>query len=201
MNFGQQLTKLIAESGKTRQQIADELGFKSKSNVTYYEKKDNLPSSEVLIMFCNYFGVSSDYFGDSVLSFSQPAVEYNTDMVKIPVLSDESKNAQEVSYMVIPHSGITDGFAVVIDDDRLLQMGIPKGCTVILSKEPLFKDKHKVLAKINGNSFFATFEKVREGYGIILPANKEASPIIMDEKSPDSPEIVAIVKSVIINED
>lgn len=201
MDFGEKLTKLIESSGKTRQKIADDLGFRSKSNVTYYERSTAMPKTEILLKFCEYFGVSADYFSSSTIKLlRQPRKEYEVEEPKIPVMSDESVSATQVSYMVIPHSGITDGFAIVIDNDRLSSIGISCGSTVILTGKINLSKKHKVIVNKNGKQFFATYEKISDNHTVIVPADREMSPIVLDGKEKDDIRIVAIVKSIICNE-
>ena len=201
MNFGEKLTKLIEASGRTRQKIADDLGFGSRSNITYYEKKSNMPQTDVFLKFCEYFDVSADYFDNvGVRLVRQPEKEYVAEELKIPVMSDETESANQVSYMVIPHSGITDGFAIVIDDDRLDPIGISCGSTVILTRKIKLLKKHKVIVNYKKDRFFATYEKLGENHTVIVPADSKKPPIVLDDKHGEDIEIIAVVKSVICNE-
>lgn len=201
MTIGEKLTKLIDNSGKTRQEIADDLGFRSKSNVTYYEKSDKLPKTEILLKFCKYFGVSLDYFNTTNISVvHQPEKQYIAEENKIPILSDETESAKEISYMVIPHSKISDAFAIVLDDDRLKSIGIPFGSTVILTRKIKLSNKHKVVVKYKDKQFFATYEKLGENHTVIVPADENNPPIVLDDKQTEKVKIIAVVKSVICNE-
>ena len=201
MNFGEKLTKLIEASGKTRQKIADDLGFRSKSNVTYYERSSSMPKTDILLKFCEYFDVSTEYFNSSAVKLvRQPQKEYDAEELKIPIMSNESADATQISYMVIPHSGITDGFAIVAGDDRLESIGISCGSTVILTRKINLLKKHKVIVKQNGEQFFATYEKLSENHAVIIPADREKTLIVLDGNQDNDAEIIAVVKSVICNE-
>ena len=158
-------------------------------------------SSFIHLKFCEYFDVSTDYFNNTVIRLiRQPEKEYVAEELKIPIMSDETESAKQVSYMVIPHSGITDGFAIVIDDDRLESIGISYGSTVILTRKVNLLKKHKVIVKQNNEQFFATYEKLGENHIVIVPADKEKPPIVLDDKHSEDVEIIAVVKSVICNE-
>lgn len=201
MNFGEKLTKLIENSGRTRQKIADDMGFRSKSNVTYYEQSSAMPKTEILLKFCEYFNVSSDYFNEAAVKLvRQPEKEYTAEELKIPIMSDESMSAIQVSYMVIPHCKVTNGFAIVVGDDRLESIGISYGSTVILTKEINLSRKHKVIIKQKNEQFFAIYEKLGENHIVIVPADRGRSPIVLDDKHSEDVEITAVVKSVICNE-
>ena len=200
MSFGEKFKELVDSSGQSYEKIACALGFKSKSSVSHYMKSNVLPKYNILLRMCEYFNVPTAYFEDGVAIASQPEREYQTVLNKVPVFTSESADAEEVSYMIIPHMGLTDGFGIIIDDDRLESMGIMCGSTVILSKKFTLQKKHRIIAECNGKRFFATYEKMHENQARIIPANPEIMPVILDGKKDLGTTIYAVVKSVIYNE-
>lgn len=59
-NFNGRLKQLRLASGKTQQDLADELGI-SPSTIGMYEQGRRQPDQATLILMSDYFGVSSDY--------------------------------------------------------------------------------------------------------------------------------------------
>ena len=64
MNYQQtiscRLRKLVAESGKSYRQVADEMGI-NKGILLHTANNKGMPNSRQLIPICQYFGVSADY--------------------------------------------------------------------------------------------------------------------------------------------
>lgn len=58
--FADRLTKLRENTGKKRQEVADELEI-SRASLEYYEKGKRKPDIEVLAKVAKYYGVSTDY--------------------------------------------------------------------------------------------------------------------------------------------
>ena len=201
MNFGEKFKHLVEASGESYEKVAAALGLKSRSSISHYINNVSSPKHSMLIKICDYFGVSPSYFDESPIgTFHQNELAYETQEHKIPVFFDETTDAKQISYMVIPHSGITDGYAVLINDTRLESIGIPCGSTVILSKKFILLNKHKVIAQQGEERFFATYEKIRENHAVIVPVNPDRPPVVLDDKMMADVKIYAVVKSVIFNE-
>ena len=60
INFNDRLKQLRLSSGKTQQELADELGI-SPSAIGMYEQGRRQPDRATLILMSEYFGVSVDY--------------------------------------------------------------------------------------------------------------------------------------------
>lgn len=58
--FADRLTKLRENTGKKRQEVADELKI-SRASLEYYEKGKRKPDIEVLVKIAEYYKVSTDY--------------------------------------------------------------------------------------------------------------------------------------------
>lgn len=60
VKLGERLKELRLEKGLTQQQLSDELGMNS---VTYlrYEKSQREPTLQALMIFADFFQVSTDY--------------------------------------------------------------------------------------------------------------------------------------------
>lgn len=58
--FADRLTKLRENTGKKRQEVADELKI-SRASLEYYEKSKRKPDTEVLVKIAEYYEVSTDY--------------------------------------------------------------------------------------------------------------------------------------------
>ena len=58
--FADRLTKLRENTGKKRQEVADELKI-SRASLEYYEKGKRKPDIEVLVKIAEYYEVSTDY--------------------------------------------------------------------------------------------------------------------------------------------
>ena len=65
--FADRLTKLRENTGKKRQEVADELEI-SRASLEYYEKGKRKPDIEVLAKIAEYYGVSCDYLLNGVKS-------------------------------------------------------------------------------------------------------------------------------------
>lgn len=197
MHFGEKFHNLVKSSGKTYEEIAADLNFKSRSHISYLINKASAPKHDKVMEICHYFNVPGDYFDNPTeeIKLHQAEKDYQAKMIKIPVMDSEAADAVKISDAFIPNPVIRDGFAVLINDDRLMGMGIPCGSTVFLSRQFTLSDKHRVLAQTGKNRFFATYEK-RGNSVILTPANPEMPPVLFDEKTSDVPEIYAVVKSV-----
>ena len=80
--FADRLTKLRENTGKKRQEVADELEI-SRASLEYYEKGKRKPDIEVLAKIAEYYGVSCDYLLNGVKS-------ENISINKITGLSDKA---------------------------------------------------------------------------------------------------------------
>lgn len=58
--FAERLTKLRENSGKKRQEVADDICI-SRASLEYYEKGKRKPDIEVLLKLADYYGVTCDY--------------------------------------------------------------------------------------------------------------------------------------------
>lgn len=58
--FAERLTALRENTGKKRQEVADDLKI-SRASLEYYEKGKRKPDIEVLVRLADYYGVSTDY--------------------------------------------------------------------------------------------------------------------------------------------
>ncbi|MBR5586640.1 MAG: helix-turn-helix domain-containing protein [Clostridia bacterium] len=200
MDFGEKFKSLVENSGESYETIAAKLGLKSRSSVSHYMNSISLPKHEMLVKMCSLFDVPMSFFDNSTPVLHQNEIGYQSESLKLPIMSSEKSDAVEVGFVSLPHTGITDGFAVVLSDDRLESIGISKGSTVILSKTFTLGDKHRIVVSDGDNRFFARYEKIRENYAAIIPANPEISPIMFEKDSPGNIEIYAVVKYVMSEE-
>ncbi len=58
--FGERLKELRQEKHLTQDQLADKTGI-SQGSISAYELNKARPTDEVIISFCKFFGVTSDY--------------------------------------------------------------------------------------------------------------------------------------------
>lgn len=58
--FAERLKLLRVEKGLTQMQLAKETNI-SQTAISAYEKRRNRPSDDIIILFCKYFKVTSDY--------------------------------------------------------------------------------------------------------------------------------------------
>ena len=201
MSFGEKFKSLVENSGKSYEAIAAELGLKSRSSVSHYMKSDCLPKYDMLVRMCSLFDVPMSFFDDSSKAvLHQDETPYEPADPKLPIMSSEGPDAVKVGFVSLPHTGITDGFAVVIADDRLESIGISRGATVILSKSFDLGDKHRVVVSDGKSRYFAKYEKIRENYAAIIPADPGLSPVMLEEGNPGGTEIYAVVKYVLTEE-
>ncbi len=77
--FADRLTKLRENTGKKRQEVADELEI-SRASLEYYEKGKRKPDIEVLAKIAEYYKVSTDYLlGLSIASTTDKDVQFICD--------------------------------------------------------------------------------------------------------------------------
>lgn len=77
--FADRLTKLRENTGKKRQEVADELEI-SRASLEYYEKGKRKPDIEVLAKVAKYYGVSTDYLlGLSVVPSTDKDIQFVCD--------------------------------------------------------------------------------------------------------------------------
>lgn len=77
--FADRLTKLRENTGKKRQEVADELEI-SRASLEYYEKGKRKPDIEVLAKIAEYYRVSTDYLlGLSIASTTDKDVQFICD--------------------------------------------------------------------------------------------------------------------------
>ncbi len=178
MHFGDEFKKLITGSGLTYEEVAAGLGYKRKSNISYWIKSKKSPNHDKIVEICNFFGVSKTYFDEDAqpeMDFHQPQTEYRTEKHTIPVMSGETTDAVKVGEVSVPYLGIDDGFAIVVDD-RLEELGFQQGSTLFLSKKFDLASTCKVVAQQGAERFFATYEK-RGNHAVILPLDHEKPPL------------------------
>lgn len=58
--FAERLKELRIEAKLTQTQLAEQTNI-SQSAISAYERGEQMPTMYVLIVFCKFFGVSSDY--------------------------------------------------------------------------------------------------------------------------------------------
>lgn len=77
--FADRLTKLRENTGKKRQEVADELEI-SRASLEYYEKGKRKPDIEVLAKIAEYYRVSTDYLlGLSVVPSTDKDIQFVCD--------------------------------------------------------------------------------------------------------------------------
>lgn len=80
--FAERLTELRKNSGKKRQEVADDLEI-SRASLEYYEKGKRKPDTEVLLKLAEYYNVTCDYLLKGVKT-------ENVSINKVTGLSDEA---------------------------------------------------------------------------------------------------------------
>lgn len=201
MDFGEKFKSLVDSSGKSYEVIAAELGLKSRSSISHYMKSSSLPKYDMLVKMCSLFDVPMGYFDDSSRAvMHQDEIPYESEDLKLPIMSSENFDAVKVGFVALPHTGITDGFAVVIADDRLESIGISQGATIILSRNFTLGDKHRVVVSDGKSRYFAKYEKIRENYATIVPADPAHSPVMLEDGKQGDIEIYAVVKYILCEE-
>ena len=200
MDFGEKFKKLVNESGKSYDVIASELGLRSRSSVSHYMKSSSLPKHDMLVKMCSLFDVPMSFFEEEAHVFRQNEISYDISKNELPILSDESSDGVKVGCISLPHTGITDGFAIIVTDGRLENIGIPAGSTVILSRKFVLGDTNRIIVQKGNERFFAKYEKIRENYARIIPANPELAPVMYEAGKTDGLEIYAVVQYILYKE-
>lgn len=97
MGFGQTLAYLRSRSKLTQQELADALGFKSKSTVSMYENGTREPDFETLEIIADYFNVDMNFLIGS--DKEKPATIEGYELTgldlklikKLPAMSEQEK--------------------------------------------------------------------------------------------------------------
>ena len=201
MNFGEKFTQLVNECELTHQQLADILGFKSKSHINYYMNLKKRPSPDVLDRICDYFNIAPGYFSDqsSSLQLRQKEKEYKSESDYIPILSDESACAIQVGKLDLSGLGIHDGF-VINADERISRLGFPLGGALYFSTSFDETSAGTVIIQQGEIRYFATCEH-RGDNTVILPCDREKPAITLDKKTKSSVQIYAVLKGIFAKPD
>lgn len=194
MHFGEKFKALLEQKGVTYEAARIALGYKSKGSITNLTKADIPPRQDKLYKICDYLGVPYNFFDElpEERHFSQPEISYETQKHIIPLMENESADAMVLTEMVIPQMGITDAFAVEINDNRLENIGIPCGTTLFLARKFTLSAKHEVIVQKGKNRFFALYEK-RGTEEVLTPADPEMRRIVLNKKNKSGIEIFAVV--------
>ena len=198
MNFGEKFTELVNGCELTHQQLADVLGFKSKSNINYYMNRKKKPSADVLDRMCDYFGVTQDYFSDKAKppQLRQVELEYQIAPDYIPVLSDESINAVQVGKLELSALGIHEGF-VIVADERISSFGFPIGSSLYFSTNFDEASANIVIVQQGENRYFATCEH-RGNNTVILPLDREKPAATLDKKTKSDIQVYAALQEMLV---
>ena len=196
MHFGKEFKKLVEGRAETFEEIAQALGFKSKSSLSYYFKCEKRPKTDILDRICGFFGVSPDYFNDNEnggkLVFRQSENNYVTQINTIPVFTDESEDALKIGEITMGSLGINDGFAIVADE-RLEKLGIPIGSTLFMTSEGDMTSAEIIIVETESERFFACCEK-RGDSVFIYPLDPDKEPI----KLGGNIKIFAVLKQLLV---
>jgi len=98
MGFGRTLAYLRSRSKLTQQELADALGFKSKSTVSMYENGTREPDFETLEVIADYFNVDMNFLIGSSAK-EKPATIEGYELTgldlklikKLPAMSEQEK--------------------------------------------------------------------------------------------------------------
>ena len=100
--FADRLTKLRENTGKKRQEVADELEI-SRASLEYYEKGKRKPDIEVLAKIAEYYRVSTDYLlGLSIASTTDKDVQFICDYTGLSEKSVDVLHFYEGYEMIYP---------------------------------------------------------------------------------------------------
>ena len=199
MNFGEKFSRLVNDCELTHQQLADALGFKSKSHINYYMNLKKRPSPDILDRICDYFGVGSDFFSEKATPtrFKQNEKEYVSTDGYIPILSDESVSAVPVGRLDLSGLGIHEGF-VIVADDRISSLGFPVGSALYFSTKFDEALAGTVIIQQGESRYFAMCEQ-RGNNIVILPCDREKPAVTLDRKAKSDVQIYAVLQGMFSN--
>lgn len=201
MNFGEKFTELVNGSNLSRRKLAQALGFGSPGSIDYYMKHNKLPGGEVLNKICDYFGVTSEYFGMTSqknvtrVSFHQDDQKYLSEKESIPIFSDETENAVQTGTLNLSGIGIQSGYVITVDD-RLADLGFEPGSSLYLSTKFDIDRVDVAIVRMGNEQFFAKCEKHGNSI-VILPLDRTKPPVTADISGKEI-QIVASLENVFV---
>lgn len=99
--FADRLTKLRENTGKKRQEVADELKI-SRASLEYYEKGKRKPDIEVLVKIAEYYEVSTDYLlGLSIAPTTNKDIQFICDYTGLEKESIDNISTDNIQSKII----------------------------------------------------------------------------------------------------
>lgn len=178
-SLSERLRFLRTQRNMTQEELAEYIGI-GKQAISQYERGVRRPDYETIILFCDFFNVSSDYMiGKSNVTLkllnSDDIQKLDKKKNKIPVLGKVAAGLPiEAQEEVIDWEEITDAmskdgdyFALQIQGDSM-EPRITNGDVIIVRKQDDAESGDTVVAMINGNDAVCKkLKKYKDGIALI----------------------------------
>jgi repressor LexA len=178
MAFANQLKKLRKSRGLNQEELAEQLGFSSKSTLSHYETGRRSPDFETLELIADYFNVDMNTLLDKAVDITPASMAicikvYNTLQAGTPL----EAQTDIIDHEDIPQTWTAGGreyFGVRIKNNCMEPLYLA-GDTVIVRRQPNCESGDDVIVSING--YNAELKRIiKDANGIILQSLNPAYP-------------------------
>ena len=166
------IKELRRQKGISQATLGRNIGL-TRAAICQYEQGRREPDTATLLKIAKYFNVSVD----SLLEREQLTININgeeiTDQNAIPVRAADNSIEK---YILTNRAPNIDYFALRINNDSMINAGIPRNSVVIVHRQPTAESGNIIAAKLNGENIVTRY-KIYGGNIFLMFDNSTYEPI------------------------
>lgn len=179
MNLYQRIKARREELGMSQEELANKLGYRSRSTINKIEMGKNDITQTKIKAFADALQTTPGYLmgydtsiQDNPLNLPEGAVPYNPIMHRIPILGDiaaglpifAEENIEGYTYTELNHGG--KYFALRVKGDSMTAANIPDGSLVTVRVQPQVENNEIAAVRVNEDN--ATVKRFKQEGNIVM---------------------------------